>query len=409
MQYSSSSENYSSSLRDTPSKWNGRNDKNYAYKKSSYQYSSSGDNNVSYQGKPPGGDQNIDQLDALLEDLKHERQITNRERETLPTGSSYRTLERTDPSGSVTKTTRVIKTTQHSGGQQPLIDDVETFSPRDYSTLQSSAKYSNFQDSLKHDEYLVKDKPYTLAHSPGGGGQYSSKSKIYESNRTINNNVEVVPSVNTTETVNIDRELQDIALGDGILPSPGTKVTTTVRTYTYEIPSTGPGSATSTINRSSINNNTLNSSYKHHETINSNQNYTTQLSPSHVPQTVVYNTESYSTLNKPHDRPLVSNKSYEIREHKETTTRGLSPQPRQLPLGPATSPNAGPPNTNRTVIYNIHKTDNTINEQRYPHSPAHSPNYGSPHSPAQLQPHLPPGAADHKLSTAPEWQWLSAE
>ncbi|XP_060657790.1 mucin-5AC [Drosophila nasuta] len=393
MQYSSSSENYSSSMRDTPSKWNGRNDKNYAYKKSSYQYSSSSDNNASYQSKTP--DQNIDQLDALLEDLKQERQITNRERDSLPTGTSYRTLERTDPSGTVTKTTRVIKTTKHSGGQQPFNDDVETFNPSDYSTLQSTAKYSSFQDTLKRDEYLNKEKPYTLAHSPNG--DYSSRTKIYESNRTINNNVELVPTVNTTQTltsnVNIDKELQDIALSDGILPAPGTKVTTTVRTYTYEIPPNAPGSTISTINR---NNNTL--SYKHHETHNTNtssQNYS-QLSPSHIPQTVVYNTESYSTLNKPNDRPLVTNQSYEIREHKETTTRGVSPQPRQLPLGPAGSPpNGGPPNSSRTIVYNIHKTDNVnniVSEPRYPHSPAHSPNYGSPHSPAQ--PQLPPGGTN---------------
>jgi len=199
--------------------------------------------------------------------------------------------------------------------------------------------------------------------------------------------------VTNVSNVNIDKELQDIALSDGILPAPGTKVTTTVRTYTYEIPPNGPGSATSTINR---NHNTLSSSYKHHETLNSNvnQNYT-QLSPSHVPQTVVYNTESYSTLNKPNDRPLVSNQSYEIREHKETTTRGLSPQPRQLPLGPTGSPNGIPPNTNRTIVYNIHKTDNVNNviaEPRYPHSPAHSPNYGSPHSPAQ--PQIPTGGTN---------------
>ncbi|EDW47834.1 GM20219 [Drosophila sechellia] len=403
MQYSSSSENYSSSLRDKPSKW-GRNDKNYAYKKSSYQYSSSGDNNVSYQGKSP--DQNIDQLDALLEDLKQERQITNRERDLLPSnGTTYRTLERTDPSGTVTRTTRVVKTSKHSGtgGQQPFIDDVETFSPTDYSTLQSTAKYS----SLKRDEFQTKDKPYTLAHSPSGG-HYESKSKIYESNRTINNNVELLPATSSTHQTltsgtTIDKELQDIALGDGILPAPGSKVTTTLRTYTYDISATGPGSNTSTINRTHWlnNSNTLSSSYKHHESHNSCQNFS-QLSPvphpqpSHVPQTVVYNTESYSTLNRNSDRPVVSNQSYEIREHKETTTRGVSPQPRQLPLG---SGPAGTPPGNRTVIYNIHKTDhvNTVNElppqQRYPpRSPAHSPNYGGPHSPP-LQPGLPPNNA----------------
>lgn len=243
---------------------------------------------------------------------------------------------------------------------------------------------------------------HLTAASPVGDGLYSSRTKIYESNRTLNNNVELVPAVSTTKTVtsnvDIDKELQDIALSDGILPAPGTKVTTTVRTYTYEIPSNGPSSSTNTINRSS-NNNTLSSSYsKHHETHNSSQNYT-QLSPRSptVPQTVVYNTESYSTLNPPHDRPIVSNQSYEIREHKETTTRGLSPQPRQLPLGPAGSPNGVPPNSSRTVIYNIHKTDNVnnvISEPRYPQNPAHSPNYGSPHSPAQPQQQLPPGGTN---------------
>jgi len=57
----------------------------------------------------------------------------------------------------------VVKTSKHSGtgGQQPFIDDVETFSPTDYSTLQTTAKYS----SLKRDEFQTKDKPYTLGKS----------------------------------------------------------------------------------------------------------------------------------------------------------------------------------------------------------------------------------------------------
>jgi len=57
----------------------------------------------------------------------------------------------------------VIKTTKHSGGQQPFSDDVETFNPTDYSTLQSTAKYSSYQDTLKRDEYLNREKPYTLS------------------------------------------------------------------------------------------------------------------------------------------------------------------------------------------------------------------------------------------------------
>lgn len=94
MQYSSRSENYSSSLRDSPSKWGSgkvsfefiiyknlflflfyiQESKGYAYKQASYQYSTSGTNNNSYSDK--SSDKNIDQLDALLEDLKNEREIT---------------------------------------------------------------------------------------------------------------------------------------------------------------------------------------------------------------------------------------------------------------------------------------------------------------------------------------------
>lgn len=48
--------------------------KGYAYKQASYQYSTSGTNNNSYSDK--SSDKNIDQLDALLEDLKNEREIT---------------------------------------------------------------------------------------------------------------------------------------------------------------------------------------------------------------------------------------------------------------------------------------------------------------------------------------------
>lgn len=102
MQYSSRSENYSSSLRDSPPKWTGGkvsefelfsifikissfrsfsfgvfqdHKAGYSYKTSAaYQYSTAGAGSGSYQDKPV--DKNIDQLDALLEDLKNEREIT---------------------------------------------------------------------------------------------------------------------------------------------------------------------------------------------------------------------------------------------------------------------------------------------------------------------------------------------
>lgn len=51
------------------------NNKGYGYKTASYQYSTTGTGGSgSYNDK--SADKNIDQLDALLEDLKNEREIT---------------------------------------------------------------------------------------------------------------------------------------------------------------------------------------------------------------------------------------------------------------------------------------------------------------------------------------------
>ncbi|XP_023295670.2 mucin-5AC [Lucilia cuprina] len=379
MQYSSRSENYSSSLRDSPSKWgSGKESKGYAYKQASYQYSTSGTNNNSYSDK--SSDKNIDQLDALLEDLKNEREITRDRDHSL----NYRTIERStneDPlSGTVTKTTRVIKTSKNAVGG---LDDVEILPSPDYSTLRSNS------GSLMRNDYQTLDKSYSSKNlSPGGGGFYETKkTKIYESNRSLNKTAELVPVVGPTTATPADmqEDFKNITINEDILPVPGTKVTTTVRTYTYEIPANGviapPAATSNTLSRKNIVYNTVQTN----ET-----NNVVQPHPVHaIPQTVVYNTESYSTLNRGIDKPIVNNQSYEVREHYETNTLRNN----TLPLQPRNQQPQSPP-TDTTIVYNINNTTTTTTERPgYPHSPNLSPKpvayTTGPHSP-QSPPHSGP-------------------
>ncbi|XP_037945430.1 RGS domain-containing serine/threonine-protein kinase A isoform X2 [Teleopsis dalmanni] len=269
MQYSSSKE-YSSSIKESP-KWAGKDDKGYVYKKSSYQYSSSGNNGTSYTKNPV---QNVDQLDALLEDLKNERKIT-KEKDMYPPTLSYRTLEssKNEPSGTITKTTKFVKTIERDG----------------YPDKYSNTVFNNVtaEKSQKEKESLINENLY---HE---GTTVSDK--LYERNLTTSS-AEIVP------------QLHDVDLSNDILPIPGTKVTTTVRTYTYEIPAGSKNIPNRSILYNNVNYNTLDSR---------NSNSTIQQTDINVPQTVVYNTESYSTINK-NETPILSNQSYEIRESRET-------------------------------------------------------------------------------------------
>ncbi|XP_075165061.1 uncharacterized protein LOC142237592 [Haematobia irritans] len=378
MQYNSRSENYSSSLRDSPPKWTSGKDQKagYAYKSSaSYQYSTAGSGNSSYHDKPV--DKNIDQLDALLEDLKNEREVTRDRDHSM----NYRTIERStneDPlSGTVTKTTRVIKTSKN------VLDDTELYPTSDYSTLRSNG-------TLVRNDYQTLEKPYVSSSLSPGGGFYETKhqTKVYESNRSLNK-PEFVPAANsttvaTTNTTHLEEDLKNITLNDDILPVPGTKVTTTVRTYTYEIPANAPLPTSNTLSRKI-----------HYNTIQTNEtNNVVQPHPVHtIPQTVVYNTESYSTLNKGHDKPspAVTNLNYEVREHYETNTVRNN----TLPLHPRNQHPVSPGEPSNTIVYNVHNTTTTTNTERPGYSP-HSPNnqspiYGpGPHSPSPHGPHHGP-------------------
>ncbi|KAL9919011.1 uncharacterized protein ACN427_001089 [Glossina fuscipes fuscipes] len=373
MQYSSRSENYSSSLRDSPSKWSsGKESKGYAYKTASYQYSSAGSAGSSNAYLDKSVDKNIDQLDALLEDLKNERQITRERDHSL----NYRTLERSsyeDPvAGTVTKSTRVIKTSN----VQPTLDDAELLPTSNYSTLRSNGSL------VQSNDYQTLDKSYNSRNISPGGFYEGKKAQIYESNRSLNRPMEIIPANATTATAStaqMEKDLESIALTEDILPVPGTKVTTTVRTYTYEIPANAP--TTNTLTRKNL-------IYNNMQT--NEMNSMVQAHPAHViPPTVVYNTESYSTLHKGQEKPIFSNQSYESREHYETNTMRST---NALPPAPATHLRNPPPG-DTTIVYNINNsttTTTTRDRSNYPHSPNQGPNippYAGPHSPRS--PHGP--------------------
>lgn len=183
----------------------------------------------------------------------------------------------------------------------------------------------------------------------------------------------MIPSATTTTTTQLEKDLQNLPLTEDILPLPGTKVTTTVRTYTYEVPATGTLSRSTpltsstrynTIQRNEVNSSTLKSSP-----------IATQVAPV-VPQTVVYNTESYSTTNRTDERPITTNHLYEVREHRETNTLQ-----KNLPLQQPRSPQ--PSGSNKTIIYKMNTSENINTGPEYKSYPQRSPEYPIHQEPPQ--------------------------
>jgi hypothetical protein len=89
---------------------------------------------------------------------------------------------------------------------------------------------------VNNQHYVTETRTRTISPTPANTERYVTET------RTINNEVVPVPkNVNYNEVVRVENStgpnaLHDMHLSDDILPKPKTKVTTTVRTYTYEIP-----------------------------------------------------------------------------------------------------------------------------------------------------------------------------
>lgn len=85
--------------------------------------------------------------------------------------------------------------------------------------------------------YVTESRTRTISPTP-----VTNTERYITETRTVNNDVMTIPkNVNYNEVVRVENStgpsaLRDVQLSDDILPKPKTKVTTTVRTYTYEIP-----------------------------------------------------------------------------------------------------------------------------------------------------------------------------
>lgn len=208
--------------------------------------------------------------------------------------------------------------------------------------------------------------------------------QLYESNRSLNRTAgssNLADSANTTTTITtqqMEKDLENLTLRDDILPVPGTKVTTTVRTYTYEIPTTGPGSST-TSTLTPCNSSTLNrKNMMYNETMNTNS---TMMVPPIVPSTATYNSEMYSTIHKGHERPVIQNQSYEIREqqqhYEQHNNSHLNEQRLNYPLYSPTN-NLRQPSPTRQTTHYIYKETATNNSNNLYNNMPGTPGVGRP-------------------------------
>ncbi|XP_055916327.1 GATA zinc finger domain-containing protein 14 [Eupeodes corollae] len=334
---------------DTPSKY-GR-DQKYVYKKSSYQSSySNTDGNIG-NSFSSNTEQNVNQLDALLEDLKNEREQT-REKDIHTSSTTYKTIE---PTGTVTKTTRIVKS-----HQLPIeVENVTAYSS--YSS--SDDPNSTMKDIMRNDISYKSNK--SLSKNVNTSTVFDTTSSSHSENNVL------VPML-------LENDSKSLHLSDDILPIPGTKVTTTVRTYTYEIPA----------DNNTINNRTV--LYKNNVHNSSRNEF---ISEPNLPQTVVYSSESYNNSSNGPNNPNIdrqvgvnsTNRIYEINESQDYRTQRNEHLVSQ-PIQP----------TSKTIVYNINKTEhNTSTIQGPPFSPNNVPSHTLLPQRPQQSPHYPNGSTNN--------------
>lgn len=169
--------------------------------------------------------------------------------------------------------TKVIKTTTTYTSKNPVSRELVFDSPDTPSSINRSIRHqspsayetrtieSTSKRNVSYNDDGLYGKPRrTVSPTPVGNQHYVTETRTrtisptpvtnteryVTQTRTVNNEVASIPkSVNYNEVVRVENTtgpsaLQEhVSLSDDILPKPKTKVTTTVRTYTYEIPDDG--------------------------------------------------------------------------------------------------------------------------------------------------------------------------
>lgn len=306
--------------------------------------------------------------------------------------------------------TKVIKTTTTYSSKNPVSRELVFESP-DTSSINRSIRHqspssyetrtieSSKRNVTYNDEGLYGKPRRTISPTPVNNNQHyvtetrtrtisptpvTNTERYITETRTINNEVVPIPkNVNYNEVVRVENStgpsaLHDMQLSDDILPKPKTKVTTTVRTYTYEIPEPD-GGLHQYPDRDPPKNTAM--FYKTERNERSANYYPNQSPP--------VNTNNYPPLSI-QEVPAPQNTTT---VYKYDVTNTSSGQP-QMPPGGIT---IYPPQ-NQTTIYKT-ETINTTNKQyrsptpnSYPvdngpiiHYPSHGypPHSGYPHQPAE--------------------------
>lgn len=245
---------------------------------------------------------------------------------------------------------------------------------------------------VNNQHYVTETRTRTISPTP-----VTNTERYITETRTVNNEVVPIPkNVNYNEVVRVENStgpsaLHDMHLSDDILPKPKTKVTTTVRTYTYEIPEPDSGLVQYPERDPPKNTAMFYKTERNERSANYYPNQSPPVNPNN------YSPLSIQEVPPPHNTTTVY--KYDV-----TNTSSGQPQP-QVPPGGIT---IYPPQ-NQTTIYKT-ETVNTTNKQYrsptpnsgYPvdNSPiVQYPSHGYPHHPGY--PHQPaePSVVVYKQTT----------
>ncbi|XP_055321045.1 mucin-2-like [Sitodiplosis mosellana] len=371
------------------------------YKSSRYEYSSSSSNTrdgrkiaqpKSYESVEPttittSTSTNINQLDNLLDDLKQERDYSYDKDAGIDSGLL-------EPNTHVTKTIRTVTT--NKSGSKNVNRELKFDSPASYDTQQRIRQRSRSPNYQEHIEsQILRDIKYdtepVLDTTPN-----STMSRTYNAySKTGNSSRNVVPyntEIVEMDTTDLPADLKDVPISNDLLPGPGTKVTTTIKTFTYEIP-----------NDTKMPTN-KNFSYKNefYNSMNSSNTYYPERDippPIKTTSTAVYSNETNNntTLNRtdnvyppspqqqqqqPHPDTLGPNQTYYYKKEVNETKNNVYGRPRSPAPAPA------PVNTT-TSLYER----NVSNTQNVYHPPGGIPVYPNnanlpPNQPGSKQTYL---------------------
>ncbi|XP_038119864.1 uncharacterized protein LOC6045464 [Culex quinquefasciatus] len=350
------------------------------YKTAKYEYKSSSSGGGGGGGAGPSEgvsevyQRNINQLDTLLNDLERERDSS--------LDRSQRSLNRSGiDSGLIEPGTKIIKTTttyssagganKHPVSRELVFDSPGSYEIRQSRSRQRSPSYENASTTVNSSSTNIyggiNNRSRTV--TPVRSEQY------YTETRTVSPNSELVPrNVHYNETVSVDsapaaKALANIQLSDNILPRPNTKVTTTVRTYTYELPPDSELNQSLSYRNESLHqtSNTLPIAYPERDL-----SPTQHVNPSH--KTILVKNETINTSNNVQEYPvptildhqLPPNTAKSIYYKKDTKHSTTNYYP-EHPTHPATNFQAiePPPPGPNTYIYREERTSNNNTTNRY--------------------------------------------